>query len=142
MFARLTNPIRIRAGWLLALTYLLCVLVPAAALAIGDAAPCLEAETGTSVMMQADADSGAALHMHEGGSHDHGASHTDGHHAHHHHGGKTSAGPCCAMLCLSAVAADLPTIAKPSLPMAVLVSAIFRPLRGAAPPLLYRPPIT
>ena len=152
MLARLTNPIRIRAGWLLALVYLLCVLAPAAALAVGDAAPCLEAGTGTAAMMQADlmqagANSAAALHMHQAGphdqagSHDHGALHADSHYAHHHHDGKTAAGPCCAMLCLSAVPADLPAIAKPSLPTAVLASAIFRPLRGKAPPLLYRPPI-
>jgi hypothetical protein len=147
MFARLTNPIRIRAGWLLALVYLLCVLAPAAALAAGNVAPCLEAETGMVAMMQAELDSVAALHMHQAGSHDqagsheHDALHTDGNHAHHHHDGKASPGPCCAMLCLSAVPADLPTIAKPLLPMAVLVSAIFRPLRSEAPPLLYRPPI-
>ncbi len=152
MFARLTNPIRIRAGWLLALVYLLCVLAPAAALAVGDPAPCLEAETGMAAMMQADsmqagANSVAALHMHQAGPHDqagsaeHGALHANGKQAHHHHDGKTSAGPCCAMLCLSAVPADLPAIAKPPLPTAVLVSAIFHPLRGKAPPLLYRPPI-
>lgn len=141
MFARLTNPIRIRAGWLLALAYLLCVLAPAAALAVGDAAPCLEAETGMAAMMQADANAGATLHMHQAGSQENGALPAEGHHAHHHHGSKTSPGPCCAMLCLSAVPADLPTFAKPSLPMSVLVSAIFRPLRGEAPPLLYRPPI-
>lgn len=134
-------------GRLIALTYLLCVLAPAAALAAGDAAPCLEAETGMAAVMQAgpmqaEADSAAALHMHQAALHEHGASHADGHHAHHRHDGKTSPGPCCAMLCLSAVPADLPALAKPSLPMAVLVSASFRPLRGEAPPLLYRPPIT
>lgn len=146
MLARLTNPIRIRAGWLLALVYLLCVLAPAAALAAGNDAPCLEAETGMATMIQADSmqaelDSVATLHIHQAGSHDHGALHTDDNHAHHHHGGKISPGPCCAMLCLSAVPADLPAIAKPSLPISVLVSASFRPLRGEAPPLLYRPPI-
>jgi hypothetical protein len=153
MFARLTNPIRIRAGWLLALVYLLCVLAPAAALAAGDAAPCLEAEAGMAAMIQAgltqaDAGSIATPHMRQAGphdqtgSHDHGALHAAGHHDHHYHDGKRSAGPCCAMLCLSAVTADLPTIAKPSLPTAVLASAIFHPLRSEAPPLLYRPPIT
>lgn len=141
MFARLTNPIRIRAGWLLALVYLLCVLAPAAALAVGNDAPCLEAETGMAAMMQAELDAVAALHMHHAGSHEHGAMHAGGHHAHHHHEGKTSAGPCCAMLCLSAVPADLPAIANPAPPMFVLVSASFRLLRGGAPPLLYRPPI-
>ena len=146
MFAQLTNPIRFRAGWLLALVYLLCVLAPAAALAAGDPAPCLEAEAGMAAMtqadlMQAELDSVAALHMHRAGSHDHGAFPAEGHHAHHHHHGNASPRPCCAMLCLSAVPADPPTFAKPSLPTAVLVSAIFLPLRGEAPPRLYRPPI-
>lgn len=140
MLARLTNPIRIRAGRLLALVYLLCVLAPAAALAVGNPPPCLEAETGMATLMQADADSATAHHIPHAGTHDHSALHGDNNHAHHHHG-KASPGPCCAMLCLSAVPADLPAIATPSRPMAALVSAIFRPLRGEAPPLLYRPPI-
>ena len=142
MLARLTNSIRIRAGRLLAVVYLSCVLAPAAALALGNPAPCLQAETETSIMMQADGDSGRAHHMHEAGSHDHAGMHTDNSHVHHHHGGKASPGPCCTMLCLSAVPADWPSIATPSLPVSLLVAASVRPLRGEAPPLLYRPPIT
>lgn len=137
MLARLPNSIRIRAGRLLALVYLLCVLAPATALALGDLAPCLQAEASA---VQTDTNSVASLHIHDAGSHDHGGRHVNDGHAHHHHG-KTSSGPCCAMLCLSAVPAELPSIVKPSQPVSVLVSVSFRPLRGEAPPLLYRPPI-
>jgi hypothetical protein len=62
-------------------------------------------------------------------------------HATHQHDGKTSPGPCCAMLCLSAIAADPPAIAKPSQPISLCVARNFQRLPGKAPPLLYRPPI-
>jgi hypothetical protein len=62
-------------------------------------------------------------------------------HAKHQHDGKTSHGPCCAMLCVSAIAADLPAVAKPSPPISLCVSENFQRLPGEAPPLLYRPPI-
>jgi hypothetical protein len=62
-------------------------------------------------------------------------------HAEHQHDGKGSPGPCCAMLCVSAIAADLPAVAKPVPPISPCVSETFQPLPGEAPPLLYRPPI-
>jgi len=147
MFVRLTRPVRAKAGWFVALLYLFCVLAPGVALALGDAASCL--------MMKVQPTTAAHMHdgahpMHAAGaSHKHGAVHQ--HHADatgapqehtkHQHDGKGSPGPCCAMLCVSAIAADLPAVAKPSQPISLCVAENFQRLPGKAPPLLYRPPI-
>jgi hypothetical protein len=150
MFVRLTRPARAKAGWFTALLYLFCVLAPGVALAAGDAVSCLGHQFG----------SAAAAHVHEGAqpqpaaSHLHHAMQADQHamdhadaghampgHAKHQHDGKGSMGPCCAMLCVSAITANLPAVAKPSQPRSVCVSETFQRLPGEAPPLLYRPPI-
>ena len=150
MFVRLTRPARAKAGWFIALLYLFCVLAPGVALALGDAASCLGHQFGTPT----------AAHVHEGvqanhvASHQHQAMQADQHamdhadaghampgHAKHQHDGKGSIGPCCAMLCVSAIAADLPAVTKPSPPISFCVSENFQRLPGEAPPLLYRPPI-
>jgi hypothetical protein len=150
MFVRLTRPVRAKAGWFVALLYLFCVLAPGVALALGDAASCLVHQFGMA----------AAAHVHEAAqpqpaaSHQHHAMQADQHamhradaghampgHTEHQHDGKGSPGPCCAMLCLSAIAADLPAVAKPSQPVSRCVSENFQRLPGKAPPLLYRPPI-
>ena len=150
MFVRLTRPVRAKAGWFVALLYLSCVLAPRVALALGDAASCLVHQFGTA----------AAAHVHEGAQPEHAASHqhhemqADQHamhladtgnatqeHTKHQHDGKGSPGPCCAMLCVSAIAADLPAVAKPSPPISLCVAESFQRLPGKAPPLLYRPPI-
>ena len=140
MYVRLTRPVRAKAGWFVALLYLFCVLAPGAALALGDAASCLVHQSGMA----------AAAHMHAAtASHEHGEIHqhradtgdAPQEHTKHRHDGKTSSGPCCAMLCLSAIAADLPAIAKPVQPISLCVSENFQRLPGKAPPLLYRPPI-
>ena len=149
MFARLTRPARAKAGWFAALLYLFCVLAPGVALALGDAASCLMNEMPA-----------AAAHVHEAAqpqpaaSHQHHAMQTDQHamhradaghavpgHARHQHDGKGSPGPCCAMLCVSAIAADPPAVAKPSPPVSLCVAENFQRLPGEPPPLLYRPPI-
>jgi hypothetical protein len=147
MFVRLTRPVRAKAGWFVALLYLFCVIAPGVALALGDAASCLMTEPSTT----------GAAHIHDGAQPVHAASVTHQHgeehqhhadsgaathdHAKHQHGGKTSQGPCCAMMCISAIAADLPAIAKPSPPISLCISEIFQRVPGEAPPLLYRPPI-
>jgi len=129
---------RARAGWFAALLYLFCVLAPGVALALGDAASCLVHQSGMA----------AAAHVHAAtASHEHGEIHqhpADAGNAtqeptKHQHDGKGS--PCCAMLCVSAIAADLPAIAKPSQPTSLCVFGNFQRLPGNAPPLLYRPPI-
>src|SRR5258707_11692726 len=140
MLTSLARMNRARAGWIVALIYLFCQLAPGAALALGHPAPWLPTEIKPA----------AAAEMHHysthGSSHEHGgmqaADHqADAGHAKHTHDGKTSPGPCCAMLCLSAIEADLPVIAKPTQPMSACVSESYQRLPGKAPPLLYRPPI-
>jgi hypothetical protein len=147
MFVRLTRPKRAKAGWFVALLYLFCVIAPGVALALGDAASCLMTEPSTT----------GAAHIHDGAqpvhaasvAHQHGEEHHDHadsgrathDHAKHQHGGKTSQGPCCAMMCISAIAANPPAVAKPSPPISLCVFASFQRLPGEAPPLLYRPPI-
>ncbi|MCK1641689.1 hypothetical protein IVA95_30135 [Bradyrhizobium sp. 157] len=139
MFVRLTRPVRVKAGWFAALLYLFCVLAPGAALALGEAASCLVHQLGTA----------AAAHVHDGAQPEHEASHQ--HHANadhvmpghagHQHDGNASPGPCCAVLCVSAIAADPPAVAKPSPPVSLCAAEDFQRLPGEAPPLLYRPPI-
>jgi hypothetical protein len=150
MFVRLTRRKRVKAGWFAALLYLFCVLAPGVALALGDAASCLMPQSGTA----------AATHEHESAQPQHAAAHrhhemqADRHanhhadtgyatpgHAKHQHDGKGAMGPCCAVLCVSAMPADLPAVEKPSQPRSVYVSESFERLPGEAPPLLYRPPI-
>jgi len=148
MFVRLTRRKRVKAGWFAALLYLFCVLAPGAALALGDAASCLLPQSGTA----------ATMHGHEGAPHANAHQHHEmqadqqatrhadaGHampgHAKHQHDGKGSMGPCCAVLCVSAIAANLPAVAKPSQPRSICVSESLQRLPGEAPPLHYRPPI-
>lgn len=150
MFVRLTRPARAKAGWFAALLYLFCVLAPGAALAVGDAAACLGHQLGMATaahVHEAAPPQPAASHQYHAMQADQPAmDHADaGHvmpgHAQHQHGGKTSPGPCCAMLCVSAIAADPPAVAKPVQPISLCVSENFQRLPGEAPPLLYRPPI-
>ena len=88
-----------------------------------------------------------ANHQHGETSHDHAAAHAHHHTAaqdapdSHHHGGKGTAGPCCAMMCVTALPADLPSVAKPLQPVSACAPEILASLHSAAPPLHYRPPI-
>jgi len=137
---------RIKVGRFIALAYLFCVLAPAAALAWGSGpAPCLD-ETLLADLVPVHHQT-AAGHAHDGLSHGHAAAHA--HHqsaaqdtpAPHHHGGKDTAGPCCAMMCVSALPADFPAVAKPAAPVSTCAPEIVASLHSAAPPPHYRPPI-
>jgi hypothetical protein len=140
MFVRLTRPARARAGWFAALLYLSCVLAPGAAMALGDAASCLVMKVETAAAAPGH---DASPHQHHEAHSDHqanaGAVHDEPAEPQHH--GKSSPGPCCAMLCVSAIAADLPSVATPSQPISLCVSENFQRLPSKATPLLYRPPI-
>jgi hypothetical protein len=145
MSLHLKRSMRIRVGRLVALAYLFCVLAPAASLAWGSGpAPCLDdALLADLVPMQHQMLAGHML----GSSHDHADVHA--HHqaaaqdapAQHHHDGKGKVGPCCAMMCVSALPADLPAVAKPVQPVSACAPEIVASLHSEAPPLLYRPPI-
>jgi len=132
MLVRLTRSTRAKAGWFAALLYLFCVLAPGAALALGDAISCMPMAVSAAADNHDHAHSKHAtsdVHMH--------AAAGDTEHQHH---DKGSPAPCCAMLCLSAIATDLPAIAKPAQPKSVSISENHQRLPGKAPPLLYRPP--
>ncbi|MBH5388969.1 hypothetical protein [Bradyrhizobium diversitatis] len=141
MLLRLTRSMRIRVGRIIALAYLFCVLAPAASLAWGSAAPCIGDEGLADL---------APTHHHMA------ASHGDVPHEHagtpsqtaakdapapNHHDGKGTVGPCCAMMCVSALPADLPSVATPVRPMSTCAPEIVSSLHSAAPPQHYRPPI-
>jgi hypothetical protein len=146
MLLRLTRSMRIRVGRIIALAYLFCVLAPAASLAWGNGpAPCLDdALLADLVPVHHQMQAG---HMHDGASHDHAAPHA--HHraaaqdapAPHHHDGKGTVGPCCAMMCVSALPADLPGLTTPVRPMSICAPEIVASLHSTAPPQHYRPPI-
>lgn len=146
MLLRLTRPLRIRVGRIIALAYLFCVLAPAASLAWGNgAAPCLDdGRLADPVPVHHQMQAG---HMHDGTSHGHTEPHA--HHqaadkdvpAQHRHGGDATVGPCCAMMCVSALPADLPIVTTPVQPMSACAPEIVASLHSAAPPLHYRPPI-
>jgi hypothetical protein len=136
---------RIKVGRFIALAYLFCVLAPAAALAWGNGpAPCLDdalLRDLAPVHHQMSAD-----HKHGNATHDHTAMHA--HHqsaqdtpAPHHHDGKGKVGPCCAMMCVSAMPADLPSFAQPLQPVSSCAPEIVASLHSTAPPRHYRPPI-
>jgi hypothetical protein len=147
MLLRLTRSMRIRVGRFVALAYLFCVLAPAASLAWGqDPASCLGDDVLLANIVPAHHQMQAG-HTHDGATHHHSGAHA--HHqtaaqdepAPHHHGGKGTPGPCCAMMCVSALPADLPSVAKPLQPVSACSPEIVASLHSAAPPLHYRPPI-
>jgi hypothetical protein len=141
MLLQLTRSMRIRVGRIVALAYLFCVLAPAAALAWGSGpAPCLDDALLADLVP-------VHHHMHGDSPHDHAGVYA--HHqttaqdtpAPHHHDGKGKVGPCCAMMCVVALPADLPSVAKPLQPISACAPEIVAILHSEAPPLLYRPPI-
>jgi hypothetical protein len=146
MLLRLTRSMRIRVGRIIALAYLFCVLAPAASLAWGSGpAPCLDdALLADLVPVHHQMQAG---HMHDGDSHDHAAPHAhlqtaaQDAPAPHHHDGKGTVAPCCAMMCVSALPADLPGLTTPVRPMSICAPEIVAGLHSTAPPQHYRPPI-
>lgn len=137
MFLRMTRSFRIWTGWLIALGYLACVLAPGAALAFqASPAPCFDIGVAA-----------APMHPHEGGAIQGEAMHMHQHigdgapSAPHHHDGNASPGPCCAMMCATALPASLPALVAPLQPVSTCAAEADLSLPGEAPPLLYRPPI-
>ena len=161
MFVRLTGAKRLRAGWFLALVYMLCVLAPGLSFAFGDGsrmAPCLTDETHVLGMFHVHDHGGSPVHVHADG-------HVHEHSSIHAHSGKSdrpidvassaaeptipaknphkhSEAQCCGMISVSALPATICDIIKPSLPMSVRDSEPYRNVVDHVPPRLYRPPIS
>jgi hypothetical protein len=157
MFAGLTRLKRLRAGWIIALTYLLCVLAPTLSFALPGsraASPCLTeaAHVAGIVHMHTDA---PIQHVHDDGHvHDHGKAHShaisgdqDGSIA---LNGKSvpekvphsSDGQCCGLTCVTALPATLIDVVKPSAPTALCEVEGYRKVSDDAAPRHYRPPIS
>ena len=155
MLVRLTRAKRLRAGWCVALIYMLCVLAPTISYALPGAhapAPCLSDDDHVPGL----------VHVHSGPQHDHEHGHTHHHaamqpNAAGHHGsmsltadetsdpGKaahSSEGQCCGLISVSALPATLIEFATPSVPTALCAIAGYRKVNDDAPPTLYRPPIS
>jgi len=135
---------RIWAGRLIALLYLFCVLAPSAALAFGSGPlPCLDEVHVTVVHDAAMTDTHRHIldASHTVSLHQHGAlANAPGHEQHHRH--RTAVpGPCCALMCASAMPAELPSLVMPPSPVSTCAGEVYRSLHGEAPARLYRPPI-
>lgn len=154
MLVRLTRTKRLRAGWLLALAYLLCVLAPTISYAlpgIHAPAPCLDAKHVPGM-----------LHVHSGTQHVHDDGHTHDHAAAQvlaagddvsmsmTSGSKSppekarhsSDGQCCGLMCVTAIPATVVELAKPFAPTALCEVEGYRNVADNAPARLYRPPIS
>jgi len=162
MFVRLTRAKRLRAGWLIALVYLLCVLAPGLSFALSDGsreAPCLtDAGHELGIIHVHQSGDSTSQHVHgDGHVHEHPSGHslfsksdnsdgsaliadeapapTNDHH-------KSSGTQCCGMVCLSALPGTVVDIVKPSAPTSVCNSENHRNVADNAPPRHYRPPIS
>lgn len=147
-----------RAGWLVALAYLFCVLAPAISFALpgGYATPyCLTDDDHVPGVVHVH-DEGIVQHVQKDGHvHDYSDVQSHAHAAAEHHAtsvalnddsGPTKAphssdGQCCGLMCVTALPATLVDVAKPSVPKALCEAERYRKLTDNAPPQRYRPPI-
>jgi len=159
MIIGLTRTRRLRAGWFVALIYLLCVLAPTLSFALpGSRAvtPCLTEATHVSGIVHVHTNA-PIQHVHvDGRVHDH--ANVQSHaisdsdqrsnsvalngksvpaKAPHSHDGQ-----CCGLTCVTALPATLTDIVKPSGPIALCEILGYRKVSDNAPPRLYRPPIS
>jgi hypothetical protein len=164
MLVRLTGAQRLKAGWFLALVYLLCVLAPTISFALPGQhplAPCLTGESHMTGMVHV-SNSAPAQHMHgDGHAHDHSAAHSSAAHSAAHPDGDHASmamalnddsapgkaphspnGLCCGLMCVSALPATLIDMVTPSVPTVLRVIKGYRTVTDNAPSRLYRPPIS
>lgn len=155
MLVRLTRTRRLRAGWLIALAYLFCVLAPTISYALPGAhvpARCLTDENHVPGMIHVHSE---PHHVHEAGhSHDRAAaqglaagdddsmSMTSDSKFAPEKAPHSSGGQCCGLMCVSALPARVVDIVKPSAPTALCEVEGYRNVADNAPRRLYRPPIS
>lgn len=151
MLARLNKPLRLKAGWCIALAYLFCVLAPSMSFAFADgsrSAPCIIE----------DHDPGMHMHGSAIGEHVHDAPAVHGH-AHDlsmthegmpaHEDGLPDKDPhksadmrCCGLVSVSAIPASETVLAQPTVLASRCEAVSTRNLADNAPPRHYRPPIS
>ena len=159
MFVRLTGANRLRAGRLVALVYMLCVLAPSLSFALPGShavSPCLTDAGQVLGIMHVHADA-PAIHLHgDGQMHDRAparshASPSDSVAAikalaapgqNPSKGSHSSQGQCCGLTCLFAIPAALLEMATPSEPTATQVAEGCHEVADNAPSRHYRPPIS
>ena len=158
MLVRLSRSKRLRAGWLIALMYLLCVLAPTISYALPGAhsiAPCLTDDNHVPGMVHVHNEM-PTKHVHKDGQvQDHAATHSHASSDGDHHpvsmgmDGKSdprkaphsSDGQCCGLMCISALPATLVEIEMPSVPTASKEVERYREVADNGPSSHYRPPI-
>jgi hypothetical protein len=138
---------RVRAAFVVAALYALCVLAPHAAVALGSVAHCLTDDQSAAHVHKAKADVTAHTHA-DGTAHHHGgkpavqddADATD-RHEHSKAGEKSGNGNCCGLFCISAIAGDRGPMLLVPLSFAADLPALADALTGHDPGRLNRPPI-
>jgi hypothetical protein len=156
MIIGLSRTRRLRAGWIVALTYLLCVLAPTLSFALpGSRAvtPCLTEAAHGPGMVHLHTDTPIQHVRVDGHVHDHASVHLQA------SSGDFSMmaindksvpekaphsfdGQCCGLTCVTALPATLIDIVKPSAPTALCEVEGYRKVADNGPPRLYRPPIS
>ena len=159
MLVSLTRTYRLKAGWIVALAYLLCVLAPTISYALPgehSLAPCLADDNHVPGIVPVHSEM-TTKHVHKDGQvNEHSATHAHaGSDGNHHQvsmamdskpasekGPHSSDGQCCGLMCVSALPASLIDIVTPSMPMAVREAERFLEVTDNPPSRLYRPPIS
>jgi hypothetical protein len=162
MLIRFTRKQRLKAGWLVALVYMLCVLAPTLSYALpGEhVAHCMTREgMSGSVHMHDEAAQPMPMHAHlDGGADDREAAKSisvsdaddmtsmsddmDGDGLPTKKGPHTTSGQCCALMCVSAMPASVFEVWAPSAPTVVHITTTYRATADNAPAMHYRPPIS
>jgi hypothetical protein len=152
MLVRLSRSKRLRAGWLITLIYLLCVLAPTLSFAWPGSravSPCLTEAAHLSGVVHMHTDAGIEHIRIEGHTHAHSSGHSqatsDGDQLRARFAPEkaphSSDGQCCGLMCVTALPASLIDIVKPSVPTTLCQVEGYRKVTDNAPPRLYRPPI-
>jgi len=130
---RISKCVRVRAALALVALYSFCLLVPPAALALGDnAVHCLTDKGHSAVSTHIHADGTVHVHATVGDQQDADGSTDQGSHP----------GNCCGVACLSAIAPLMPADLLDQARFTSLVALIADRVDGRAPERLYRPPIS
>ncbi|CAN5190697.1 hypothetical protein BH11PSE4_BH11PSE4_08920 [soil metagenome] len=150
-----------KAGWLVALVYMLCVLAPAMSYALPgehSVAHCLTTD-GMSGSVHVHDEAAQPMHAHfDGGTNDHAVAtsmlvadadkmasmsgHMDRDDMPAKKGPHTTSGQCCALMCVSALPASAFEVWVPSAPKVVHITTTYRATTDNAPAVHYRPPIS
>jgi hypothetical protein len=137
MLIRLSGAIRVRSARLLAILFLVCVLAPSAALALGDGSRAAHCFSDTTVGAHVHKKSDVLAQAHD---HDHGTA-IDHQHSNGSDDGTAADQQCCGLFCLSSLPTSVVGVDDLRLPASAAVTAIAQGIKASEPGCLYRPPI-